>query len=836
MKHVLLTLILGGILLMPGYAQEEEAGVDVETNRWSKEKANNWYDSQPWLVGCNFSPSTAINQLEMWQADTFDAETIDRELKWASDMGFNTVRVYLHDLAWEADAPGFKSRIDQFLEIAERHNIKTLLVLFDDCWNSNPKIGKQPTPKPGVHNSGWLQSPGVVVVNDPASWPRLERYVQDILSTFAKDERVLFWDLYNEPSGGDEQWSKSLSLLKATFEWARAVNPEQPLTAGVWGGTKDESREFQLAASDIITFHNYEDAKNLSDDISTLKKQGRPVICTEWLRRGHSDVASHLPIFKKEKVGCYNWGLVSGKTQTIYPWGSKEGASEPDVWFHDLLRKDGTPFDPQEITLFLGSTASAANVDIIHDETGFDGAVTVAERGTEGGYAYVVVTIPFRDMRNTVREGQARLYYAKSLDTSKPVPVLGFMHYPVSLDIAKPYCDLGYLVVTPDISKHPAEFILGDSINLNTAMLQWVRRLPIVDRASLQMTGGSAGGCMTLAMGAEFLPISALAPQLPAVNWVHGVNYLQANLEATGYTLPRSERPLPVLSLIAPGIKLATDLYGTDLSAPAYHTLGAISYLDRIMAPTLLVAATGDMLCRFEQFTAKPFFEQNDTLFPSDYESGFNTLTPTAQSRRRFDECIPEDRLSVHTLKPVEGMREYTREDMEILDTPLKSDGPSPEIALPWSVDKQWSLVILDEGPPLPHLGHTRYNWTVSPVDFLLHHRERKPAVDQLSAAKLLRLMERYNRDLSDVASLVDGTKVNRLSFDALDRLEVVTGLLDYAGISPDHAAHLEELYRVCPVRPFGEDLKLQHLESLEARLCANIGLDAPKRRLKPQA
>lgn len=355
MRYVLLALMLGTTLAVPGYPQEVKSGVDGGINRWSKEKANKWYDQQPWLVGCNFSPSTAINQLEMWQEDTFDAQTIDRELKWASDIGFNTVRVYLHDLAWEADASGFKKRIKEFLDIAERHNIKPMFVLFDDVWNPNPKIGKQPAPQPGVHNSGWVQSPGKAVVNDPKSWPRLERYVKDIIGTFADDKRVLFWDLYNEP-GNSEQGSKSLPLLKKTFEWARESHPSQPITVGVWFGNK-ELNEFQLAASDIITFHNYNDANSLSDQIANLKEHGRPIICTEWLRREHSNVASHLPIFKKERVGCYNWGLVSGKTQTIYPWGSKKGAPEPKVWFHDLLRKDGTPFDPKEVALFKELTA-----------------------------------------------------------------------------------------------------------------------------------------------------------------------------------------------------------------------------------------------------------------------------------------------------------------------------------------------------------------------------------------------------------------------------------------------------------------------------------------------
>jgi Cellulase (glycosyl hydrolase family 5) len=318
--------------------------------RWSPEQAAAWYKNQPWLVGCNFIPSTAINQLEMWQADTFDPKTIDRELGWAADLGFNTMRVFLHDLAWQADADGFKKRLRQYLEIADRHRIRTLFVLFDDCWLPNPKLGKQPEPIPGRHNSGWVQSPGSAVVQDQKEWPRLEKFVKDIVGTFAEDRRVLMWDLYNEP-GNNKLGDKSLPLVQAVFRWARDAHPSQPLTVGVWFNNK-KLNDCQLAESDVITFHNYGDAAGLRKQIAELKKLGRPVICTEYMARTRgSKFETHLPVFKEESVGCYNWGLVSGKTQTIYPWESKQGAPEPKLWFHDILRSDGTPFDPKETAL-----------------------------------------------------------------------------------------------------------------------------------------------------------------------------------------------------------------------------------------------------------------------------------------------------------------------------------------------------------------------------------------------------------------------------------------------------------------------------------------------------
>lgn len=317
-------------------------------NRWSKRKANAWYAAYPWLVGCNFIPSTAINQLEMWQADTFDLATIGRELSWAADLGFNTARVYLHDLLWEQDSAGFRARIDAFLQVTIRLGIFPMFVLFDDCWNDQFHLGKQPDPVPGVHNSGWVRGPGSAVVTNPQAWGRLEAYVKGVVSAFARDERILAWDIYNEP-GNNNMGEQSLSLLQAAFGWTRAANPIQPLTAGVWFD-HGALNAYQLEASDVITFHNYRDAANLDAEIDRLKAHGRPLICTEYMSRpNHSTFQACLPVFKRRNVGCMNWGLVSGKTQTIYPWGSPQGAPEPPVWFHDVFRADGSPYIAEEV-------------------------------------------------------------------------------------------------------------------------------------------------------------------------------------------------------------------------------------------------------------------------------------------------------------------------------------------------------------------------------------------------------------------------------------------------------------------------------------------------------
>jgi hypothetical protein len=314
--------------------------------RWSQEKANDWFKNLPWMAGCNFIPSTAINQLEMWQAESFDPTTIDRELGWAAGLGMKLIRVYLHDLLWAEGGP-FLKRIDQFLGIAKKHGILTLFVLFDDCWNGEFKLGRQPEPKPGIHNSGWVQSPGVKLVEAAGEYPRLKSYVQGVLKAFKDDPRVFGWDLYNEP-GNAKSGDKSAALLKSAFEWSWEILPSQPLISGIWNEFAEINR-LQRELPDIISFHNYNDAADLEKFIPPLREFGRPVICTEYMARTrNSRFETHLPIFKRENISCINWGLVAGKTNTIYAWDTPETA-EPKVWFHDIFRPDGSPYSESEV-------------------------------------------------------------------------------------------------------------------------------------------------------------------------------------------------------------------------------------------------------------------------------------------------------------------------------------------------------------------------------------------------------------------------------------------------------------------------------------------------------
>lgn len=319
---------------------------------WSEQQANEWYKQWGWLRGSDFIPSTAINQLEMWQAETFDTATINRELGWAESIGLNSMRVYLHHAAWEIDHEGFKNRVNQYLTIADKHDISTIFVFFDDCWNPTYKTGKQPEPKTGIHNSGWLRDPGDLIHQDSTLINTLEAYVKDVLKRFSSDKRIVLWDLYNEPGNSGYQ-NKSMPLLQQAFRWGREVNPSQPLSAGVWSKELVDLNNYQLANSDVITYHNYSDPEEHQKWIDSLRTYGGPLICTEYMARTrNSRFDNVMPLLKKENIGAYNWGLVAGKTNTIYAWDTPmPDGNEPKVWFHDIFRKDGTPYKKDEVAL-----------------------------------------------------------------------------------------------------------------------------------------------------------------------------------------------------------------------------------------------------------------------------------------------------------------------------------------------------------------------------------------------------------------------------------------------------------------------------------------------------
>jgi len=373
MKRILLSLLVAAVA---GCVQASAQSAD---QRWPADKALAWSEAHPWPLGSNYIPADAINQLEMWQGATFDEKRIDLELGWAQGMGMNTMRVFLHNLLWDQDKAGFKKRIGAFLAIADKHHIKPIFVLFDSCWDPDPKLGPQHPPIPGVHNSGWVQAPGTQVLDDPAQYPKLEAYVKDIVGSFAGDSRILAWDVWNEPDnegGGNyaareakDKVERVAVLLPRVFQWARSKKPTQPLTSGLWHDPNwnqvsklNTVEQVQLNQSDVVTFHEYGWPEAFAERVKELRGYGRPIICTEYMARGAgSTIDGDLPIAKRANVGMINWGFVKGKIQTNLPWDSWQKPyvlSEPTIWFHDILYPDGTPYRQSEVDMLKAFSAA----------------------------------------------------------------------------------------------------------------------------------------------------------------------------------------------------------------------------------------------------------------------------------------------------------------------------------------------------------------------------------------------------------------------------------------------------------------------------------------------
>lgn len=354
--------------------------------RWTQAQAWAWYDSRPWIVGCNFVPSTCINVEEIWQEFQFEdvIRVVDRELAIAAETGLNSVRMLLPFFVWKYQGEGFKKRIDRFLTLANRRGITLMPILFDDCgcrpkrFFREPRFGKQPDPVPGVHGgvrSTELPEPGEPnwhLCDDLENWPLLERYVRDIVRTFASDERIIAWDIWNEP-GNSGRGNASAAAMEAAFSWAREEHPVQPLTAGPWEfygkyfhtrapGELSPIESKAVELSDVVSFHYYGDLDHTMQLVNAFKRYGRPVLITEWLHRPfRSLVETHLPFFKKERIGCYHWGLVNGKTQTHEPWDWIRGMNlDFSLWQHDIYKGDGTPYREEEIRIFRQLTGKEA--------------------------------------------------------------------------------------------------------------------------------------------------------------------------------------------------------------------------------------------------------------------------------------------------------------------------------------------------------------------------------------------------------------------------------------------------------------------------------------------
>jgi hypothetical protein len=352
MKHI----ILFALVMIPLTGCHQEGSISMR-GRWTENQVNGWYDTLPWIKGFNYVPSYAGNTTEWWENE-LDTLVIDREMRWAKELGYTSTRAFIQYIVWKKDPVALKNKVDLFLKITSRHGISVMPVLFDDCAFGDPVqldpfLGKQREIIPGMILSNWTPSPGKTLGTDPEEETLLREYVQDMLETFGEDNRVIFWDLFNEPTHA--AGAGTPDLLVKIYSWAREVNPSQPLSVSVWYTPNDHPVNIIcLGYSDLISFHLYSNRDDMSARIEDLRKYNRPIICTEWMARARgSNFATELPLFKSERVAAYQWGLVNGRTQCQYPWWNKPGGEVDSVvgWFHDILHTDGTSYRQEEIDI-----------------------------------------------------------------------------------------------------------------------------------------------------------------------------------------------------------------------------------------------------------------------------------------------------------------------------------------------------------------------------------------------------------------------------------------------------------------------------------------------------
>lgn len=482
--------------------------------------------------------------------------------------------------------------------------------------------------------------------------------------------------------------------------------------------------------------------------------------------------------------------------------------------------------------LLFACGANAQAPVIAAPESGFDGAVDIVDSGADDGILFVTARIPYRDIHGAPKHGLGRLYVSEKF-AGGSIPAFVHVHYEKDLGSARRWCERGWAVASShyDPAKgYPIEVSVGDSNNLQRALIQWVRRLPIVDRARLHVDGGSQGGYMALAMAADFFPVTSVTADAPVVNWAYNLSYLEANKAVSGFgSAPPQESPLPVLAMVS---ELASEkmisspvlgcygVFGADLAADAWYHVSPVSFADRITAPVLAFAATGDMLVPHDQITSRYPRPFDAAIFPEGFRRDFAALTLNDKARTTLEDALGPDKVSLHLEALADGIQEYARANA--LGAPLPKGGMK-DIERRWDPDRQWSIVLLDEGGPLPHSPHSRFAWKTSPDRFIAHYKEKTPSADLLTPAMYARLAERYRGALTHAPLLANGAPVHRLNFPALERLDVVTGLLDYAAFGPEHAAGLIAIAAASESPLLDEPVTPETLEAERTRLLADL-------------
>lgn len=466
--------------------------------------------------------------------------------------------------------------------------------------------------------------------------------------------------------------------------------------------------------------------------------------------------------------------------------------------------------------LAAGLMQAAAQAASVASESGFEGAVTVDSSKQDGDFAVVTVRIPYLDIYGAPKEGLARLVVEEAkLNSEKPVPAFCHVHYEKDVEGAKHWARRGWAVFTAvytdDKGKYPIDASVANGYNQARAIVQWARRLGFIDRTRLHIDGGSQGGYAALAVSADLFPVTATTADVPVVNWAYNLNYFEVNKKVSKYPSTNlDDSPVPVLSSVSILTDWCYKYFGSDLSSDAYYWMSPIACLDRIASPVLVTCFTGDMLVPMDQMMRKPLRTFDPSRFPEEFQRDFEKLTLCEKARKTLEECIPETNREAFVLPLQKNSFEYTWEMFK--DPNKKPKGPKGQ-EKPWSKTRQWSLLYCDEGGPVPEAPHSSFEWALSCDDFVSHYKKTGCTPGLLNAAKLEWLMQRVERTSEGMPMLANGQAANRLNFTAVERRDVLTGLLDYAKLGKEYEDRLATSYAASPRKPLGDTISLTTLE-----------------------
>lgn len=373
---------------------------------------------------------------------------------------------------------------------------------------------------------------------------------------------------------------------------------------------------------------------------------------------------------------------------------------------------------------------------------------------------------------------------------TRRVPLLHGAGYEVPDPGAAAFLKRGFALVTPTTTElNP----MSRTANLDVTLLHIARSLPFVDDARVMITGGSAGGYTTLMMAAETFPLAAAVPIAPPLNWGYNAKYFLHNNDLVqGPDGKPQNSPAPGLAGVCRLlIPQCFTYYPEDTDDPAWFNNSPIAHADTITAPVLMIFSTGDILVPIYQVGRELVRPHDAAMFPSGYEIDPERLADGPQNREELLTVLGEEQYAL-TVVPVDPAWPTMLEPGAKKNAKKQPEGV-PVWTVPFRGDKQWDIVVIDEGPVHPAAGHFQHLMLPNYDAYLTAKLAAGIAPEQLTARKLERLMSRY----ASIEWLESGMR--HLDTPEAERADVVRGLRTYVGQGDAHAKRFAELYAALP-------------------------------------